>query len=103
MAKLSKKVAKKTVKKAVSNVPKQKIYTVIFNFNGETITKRNADIKKAILSAKPEILYTEMFITIKHGKGDTGTFIERHLNLVQGKRIFLSEETLDIFMINLLL
>lgn len=74
-------------------------YRLIISFNGMTFTKQTADIAGAILSLTPETLYTEVFITIKHGK----EVLERKLNLKQGKNLFVNEEYMPIFINNLLL
>ncbi len=68
-------------------------------FNGETFTKKPIDVKTTILSLKPEQLHTDMYVTLKN-KDDVR---ERHLNLVQGRKLFSNEDFLDVFVMNLLL
>lgn len=68
-------------------------------FNGMTFTKQTADIAKSILSLKPDVLYTDIYITVKKGKELT----ERKLSLKQGKNLFVNEDYLPIFINNLLL
>lgn len=69
--------------------------------NGETIKKRTENIKDAILSLKPEVLVTEIYVIVqKVGSKDT---TERKLNLIQGKKLFRDENFLDVFIMNLLL
>lgn len=75
------------------------MYYLTLNFNGETYKKRPVDVKQAILSLKPAVLLTEMYVTLK--KGDDVR--ERKLNLVQGKKLFNDENFLDVFVMNLLL
>ena len=78
---------------------KTKKYTIIAEINGVKITKRTDDIKKTLLSLKPEILYLGLNLTIKKGKD----VISRNLNLVQSKRLFMGEDVMDIFIMNLML
>lgn len=78
---------------------KTKIHTIKLIFNGLTFTKRSNDIAKAILSVKPEVLYTEVYVVI----GPKGNTIERRLNLVQGRKLFNNDDFLEIFINNLLL
>lgn len=69
--------------------------------NGETIKKRTENIKDAILSLKPEVLVTEVYVNVqKVGSKDK---TERKLNLIQGKKLFRDENFLDVFIMNLLL
>lgn len=75
------------------------MYSLIMSFNGETFTKKTKDVRNAILSLKPEVLLTEMYVTLKN-KDDVR---ERKLNLVQGKKLFNNSDFLDVFIINLLL
>lgn len=75
------------------------MYNLTLKFNGEEFKKRAKDIKKAILSLKPEWLHTEVYVTLK--KGDDVR--ERKLNLTQGKNLFRNEDFLDVFVMNLLL
>lgn len=75
------------------------MYNLTLNFNGETFTKRPKDIKKAILSLKPEMLLTEMYVTLKNKKD----IRERKLTLIQGRKLFNNEDFLDIFINNLLI
>jgi len=69
------------------------------SFNGETYNKRPKDVKEAILSVKPQFLYTDVYVTLK----DKNDVRERKLNLYQGRKLFLDENFLDIFIMNLLL
>lgn len=67
--------------------------------NGLEYNKRSADIGKAILSVKPEVLYTEVYVVI----GKKGNTIERRLNLIQGRKLFMNDDFLEIFINNLLI
>lgn len=76
-------------------------YNLTLLMNGETIKKRTENIKEAILSLKPEVLVTEIYVIVqKVGSKDT---TERKLNLIQGKKLFRDENFLDVFIMNLLL
>jgi len=79
--------------------PKKKIYSLEMLFNGLSFKKRTDDIARTILQFKPEVLYTEVYVIVKHGKDVT----ERRLNLRQGKNLFVNEDYLPIFINNLLL
>ena len=76
-------------------------YNLRFIFNEKTHNKRTSDIKEAILSLKPEMVYTESYLIIK----PTGSkdLTERHLNLPNTRKLFRDEQYLDIFINNLLL
>ena len=78
---------------------KPKIYSIKLIFNGLEFNKRSANIAKAIMEVKPEVLHTEMYVVIGK-KGDT---TERRLNLVQGRKLFMNDDFLEIFINNLLL
>lgn len=76
------------------------MYNLTLKFNGETFNKRpKEDIRQAILSVKPSVLLTEMYVTLKKGSDVR----ERKLNLVQGRKLFNNEDFLDVFIMNLLL
>lgn len=72
-----------------------------FQFNGETFTKSVTEktLKKAILSFKPDWLHTDIFINLTKGEDVR----ERHLSLLQGKKLFNNEDFLDVFVLNLLI
>ncbi len=69
-------------------------------FNGDTFKKKTDDIAKTILDLKPEQLHTEVYITVKSGKEYAQ---ERRLNLIQGKKLFINEDFMDVFISNLML
>lgn len=75
------------------------MYNLTLQFNGKKFTKRPKDIKQAILSLKPDILHTEMYVVLKKGSD----IRERKLNLRQAKSLFNNEDFLDIFIMNLLI
>jgi hypothetical protein len=81
----------------------KKLFYITASFNGEIYKKRSKDIRNAILSLKPETLYTEVYFTVSTGSGKNKDISERRLNLTQAKRIFSDETALDIFINNLLL
>jgi len=86
---------KKTERKA----PAPKPYRVEMLFNGLKTLSRTDNINEAILSKKPELLYTEMYVTVKRGDDIS----ERKLNLLQGRKLFNDENFREIFINNLLL
>lgn len=81
---------------------KSPIYRITIERNGETIKKRTDDIKSAILNSKPELLYTDIYVTISTGTGKEKTTMERKLNLTQGKRLYSTDTVLEVFINNLL-
>lgn len=92
---------KKTTKQKTpkKRITKPKLYTLEMVFNGERFKKNTNNLDEAIVSMKPETLYTEVYVTASKGK----ELSERRLNLVQGKRLFLIEDFREIFINNLLL
>lgn len=70
------------------------------SFNGETYTKRPKDVKAAIISVKPQLLFTDVYVTLKNNKNDVR---ERKLNLHQGRKLFQDENFLEVFVMNLLM
>lgn len=96
MAKTKKEIniSKKTEKK---ETPKQK-YEVILHFNNEEFKIKTDDIVKSITSIKPEVLYTELYITISDGQSE----FQKRFNLIQGKRLFASDEMMDVFISTML-
>jgi hypothetical protein len=93
-----KKTKIKKVKKVVKKLQEVKLYKVEMIFNGETFLVKTNDLKEAIMSLKPEALQTELYITIQKGELE----MTRKLTLVQGRKLFNDEMTLDIFITNLL-
>lgn len=83
---------KKITKKSV-----EKKYTLEMVFNGETFSVLTDNIKKSILKLKPEILYTEVYIKIIKGE----YVFERKLDLKRGKNLFINEDFLNVFVVNL--
>lgn len=76
------------------------MYNLTLTFNGETYKKRpKKDIKEAILSTKPDVLHTEVYVTLK----DKQDVRERKLSLKEGKKLFNSEDFINVFVMNLLL
>lgn len=78
---------------------KAKSYTVTFFFNGEEVTKKTEDINAALVAVKPEMLHTDVFVTVKRGD----YFQERRLGLFQARRLFNDDTTREVFVNNLLL
>lgn len=75
-------------------------YNLTLLFNGETKKKRTENIKDTILSLKPEVLYTEVYVILSEVGSKNKT--ERRLSLRQGKQLFNSDSFFDVFIINLL-
>jgi hypothetical protein len=88
-----KKVAKK------ETIPESFKYVIEFVFNGFTFNVNTNDINDAIMYFKPEILYTDIYITVKDGEFT----MERHLNLKQGKNLFINNDFREIFINNLMI
>ena len=78
--------------------PIQPKYTIWMKFNDQEHTIQSDDVASAILSVKPEFLFTELYMTIKADNMS----LEREFTLVQGKRLFNNEDNLEIFTSNLL-
>jgi len=76
-----------------------KKYRIDFKLNGITIRKFSDDVNEAIVKVRPDIVHTDMFITIKQGK----TITERHLMLQKTRDIFRDEFHREVFVNNLLL
>jgi len=75
---------------------------LILKFNGKEYKKRpksEDSIKEAILSVKPELLMTEMYVTLK----ENGHIRERLLTLFNGRQLFNSDDYLDVFVMNLIM
>lgn len=75
------------------------MYSLTLIINGETVEKKGKDIEKAILSARPELVVCEMYVTAK--KGDH--IAERRLPLLQARKLFNDETFRQIFLNNLLI
>ena len=74
-----------------------KEYKIEMKFNGETFVEETEDLKKTIMSFKPEMLLTESYITITKGEAE----FQRKLTLVQTRKLFNDDVALDIFINNL--
>lgn len=73
-------------------------YRVTLQFNGEEFDIKTNNLIEAITAIKPEILYTELYITISDGQNE----FQKRFNLVQGKRLFASDEMMDVFISTML-
>lgn len=71
--------------------------SVTFKFNGEETRKRTDNLFKTIEEIKPELLHTEMFISVKKD----GHTIDRRLSLVNARRIFRDEMARQVFINNM--
>ena len=75
------------------------MYHLKMTFNGETFEVDTDNIGEAILALKPEVLFTEIYLTIS-----LDDFVrERRQTLDQGKKLFNNDEYLEVFLINLAL
>ena len=75
-----------------------KKYKLELTFNGETFKTETEDLKGAFMSMKPDVVHTEGYITIN--KDDL--VFQRRLDLVKLRKLFASEDTLNIFIDTLL-
>lgn len=89
------------MKNKIIEKSRAKKYKLTMYFNGLVFTKQTDDIAKSILDLTPEILYTEVYISVRDNK--TKEVIDRRLNLTQGRKLFRDETILEIFINNLLL
>ena len=77
----------------------KKTYSLWAKFNGLEVRRRTNDLNETIKTLKPDWLHTEVYFKVK--KGDTPS--ERHLNLIQAKRVFSDDFHREVFINNLLL
>lgn len=73
-------------------------YKVTLQFNEETFEIKTNNIVEAVTAIKPEVLYTELYITISDGQSE----FQKRFNLIQGKRLFASDEMMDVFISTML-
>jgi len=78
---------------------RKKKYTVTFHLNGEKFIKKQNSVDDAIMKVKPDFLHTEMYVSVKKGKD----VMDRHLNLLEGRKLFANETFREIFINNLML
>lgn len=95
---MKKTTKQKSVKKKIVT-QKPKAYKLEMLFNGHKFKKATDNIDEAIQKLKPEILYTDVYITASKNKDVS----ERRLNLTQGKNLFINEDFRQVFINNLLL
>jgi hypothetical protein len=91
-------MATKTKPKTTTKA-KPKKYSLKMTFNGEEFNTKTNDLDDAILSLKPELLHTEVYVTATKGKEES----ERRLSLTQAKRVFRDDLVRQVFIHNLLL
>lgn len=77
------------------------MFNLIIRVNEKENRKRTKDIKKAIMDCKPDFVFTDTYLTLSKGAGKNKVTAERKLNLLQSKRMFGSEDVLDVFVNNL--
>jgi hypothetical protein len=73
-------------------------YTLSISMNGEVIERKTNNLKKELQKFKPEQIFTEVYIVIDKGMAN---FVRR-FTLPNAKKLFRDEQTLDIFLNNLL-
>lgn len=77
----------------------KKKYTITLHTNGKVFKKNTDDIESGILALQPDSFFTESFVSVTNGK----VKMDRHLNLVQTKKLFNDEIFRAVFISNLLL
>lgn len=77
---------------------KPKPYSLEMVFNGLTFKKRTADLDKTIAALKPDMLHTEMYVTVKKGQ----YVFERRFNLRDARNLFSDPVMREVFINNLL-
>lgn len=102
---MSKTITKKRISKKSTSVqsPETLMYDVSVLMNGETYQSFTNNVRDFLESIKPELLFSEIYVTIKYKRDSEDEIIERKLNLVQGKRLFLDDVNMEIFINNLYL
>ena len=88
---------KKAIAKAVKEYKPKYVLEMIFN--GETFTVKTDNVDEAIINLKPEQLLTELYIKLTNGE----MVVERRMNLVEGRKLFINEVTREVMVNNLLL
>jgi len=78
--------------------PYKPTYKITATFNGETVTEEANTILSIINKIRPELLQTEMYLTIERGN----RLWERRLDLIRGRKLFNDKEFYDIFINNLI-
>lgn len=81
---------------ATQTAPK---YSIKMQFNGEEYQAKGKTVEEALLSLKPDVLLTEVYVTAYKGKEES----ERRLSLKQAKKVFVDDVTRQVFINNLLL
>lgn len=77
----------------------KKEFKLTVQMNGEVFERETDNIKETLLEIRPEMLYTELDIKVEKG----GISTERHLNLRQGRNLFINDSFVDVFISNLML
>lgn len=75
-------------------------YSIQLTFNGKKFNKRNKSINDAIVSVKPEVLFTELYFSVRLGKDNERVM---RLSLRDGKKLFNNDIYREIFINNLLI
>lgn len=83
----------------MSSTKTPKKYSLQMKVNNETHTKLTDDLEAGIVLLKPDVVYTEMYMTAKAGN----MVAERKLSLVQARKLFTDPTFRQIFINNLLL
>lgn len=76
-----------------------KAFSVTAIINGETYSKKTNDVQETLLSLKPDLVLTEMYVTVKKGEA----IAERRLTAKQARHFFNDDIFRMVFMNNLLI
>lgn len=87
----------KETKKVAKNVKAQYLLEAVFN--NENFTVETDNIDEAIVALKPEQLLSDVFFKVTKGEA----VCERHLSLIEGKRVFVNEVNREVLVNNLLI
>lgn len=76
-----------------------KTFSVTAIINGETHNKKTNDVQETLMSLKPQLVLTEMYVTVKKDK----EIAERRMTAKQAKHFFNDPVFRAVFMNNLLI
>lgn len=83
----------------MSSTKTKKKYSLQLKVNHETHKKQTDNLEEGIVWLKPDVVYTEMYLTAQAGE----QVAERKLTLVQARKLFADKAFRQIFINNLLL
>lgn len=76
-----------------------KAYSVMAIINGETTNTKTDNVEETLLSLKPQLVLTEMYLTVAKGEAKA----ERRLTAKQARHFFNDDIFRQVFMNNLLI